>query len=104
MDLNAIIKALPGHLETMQSAREMILANAVMVGEIPAPTYKEEARTRFLCDRFNECGLQNISHDEMGNAMGLLNGTEGKRTILLLANLDTSIACLLYTSPSPRDS
>ena len=89
MDITAIIDKLPRHLDAMQAMRETILANAIMVGEIPAPTYREKNRSQFLIDRFIECGLQNISHDEKGNAMGLLNGRAGKQTILLLAYLDT---------------
>ena len=89
MDIAAIIDQLPKQIEAMQAMRETILANAIMVGEIPAPTYQEKARSQFLCDRFIECGLQNISHDEKGNAMGLLNGRVGKQTILVLAHLDT---------------
>ena len=83
MDLATIIDQLPKQIEAMQAMRETILANAIMVGETPAPTYREDRRTKFLCDRFIECGLQNISHDEKGNAMGLLNGRTGKKTILL---------------------
>ena len=89
MDIATIIDQIPKQIEAMQAMRETILANAIMVGEIPAPTYLEDSRTQFICNRFIECGLQNISHDEKGNAMGLLNGRIGKKTILLLAHLDT---------------
>lgn len=77
------------HHSALQSMREVILANAVMIGEIPSPTAREKTRIRFIRDRFNECGLQNVSVDEMGNGMALLPGTQGKRNILILGHVDT---------------
>lgn len=89
MDIADITGNMDAHLEKLQSMRELILANAVMTGEIPAPTGKENHRVRFLRDRFNECGLQNVSVDEVGNGMAILPGKSGRRNILLLAHVDT---------------
>lgn len=60
-----------------------------MAGEIPSPTFQEEHRIRFLTDRFIECGLQNISTDEQGNALGILPGNTGERNIVVTAHVDT---------------
>ena len=60
-----------------------------MLGEIPAPTFAEEDRIQFLANRFTEEGLQNISIDEAGNAMGILPGQKGDHTILVVAHADT---------------
>lgn len=80
------------HLEeyraTSEKYQELLLSNLVMVGEIPAPTFNEADRIRFLHDRFTEIGLTNISTDEADNALGILNGTDGKRNILLVAHTD----------------
>lgn len=77
--------------ERLRLIREILLANAVMVGEIPAPTFGEELRMRFLQDRFTESGLDNISIDEMGSCQAMLPGTGGSeaRNILVLAHVDT---------------
>ncbi len=72
-----------------ESVREILLANAVMVAEIPAPTFREAQRVRFIEDRFSECGLQNCSTDEVGNGFGILNGDPGEKQILLVAHADT---------------
>jgi len=77
---------LPAELEPY---REMLLANVIMVGEIPAPTFGERERVAFLKQRFTECGLQYSSSDEIGNGMGVIPGTEGKQTIMLSAHVDT---------------
>ncbi len=87
-----ILEALPRYREALQGIREILLANAVMAGEIPSPTFEEEKRVRFLLDRFTECGCQNISTDEAGNAVSIWPGTKGDRNILVLAHVDTPFA------------
>jgi acetylornithine deacetylase/succinyl-diaminopimelate desuccinylase-like protein len=82
----ATVRKLPGALEEF---REMLLANLVMLGEIPAPTFGEEKRLEFLKQRFTECGLQNVSSDEAGNALGIYPGSPGKKSILVTAHADT---------------
>lgn len=69
--------------------RDIILANTVMIAEIPAPTFHEDGRVQFMQDRFSECGLHNCSADEVGNGFGILNGENGERQILLIAHSDT---------------
>lgn len=84
------IKAsLKTYREAAVSLRDILLANTVMIGEIPAPTFDEEARVRFIGDRFSECGLEHCSIDEVGNGFGVLPGTVGERDILLVAHADT---------------
>ena len=84
-----IISDLPAIQEACISLRETLLANLVMLGEIPAPTFKEEERVKFLVQRFSECGLNNTSIDERGNGVGILPGKDSERNILLLAHADT---------------
>lgn len=77
----------------LQELREILLANAVMFGEIPAPTFHEEGRVRFMQDRLIEAGCLNVSTDEVGNAVGIHRGEAGTdEHILLVAHLDTPFA------------
>jgi tripeptide aminopeptidase len=71
--------------------RERLLANLVMIAQIPAPTGEESARVQFLLDRFAEAGLTDAAADEAGNAVGVLRGRTSRRTILLVSHLDTII-------------
>ncbi len=84
-----IISDLPAIREVCVSLRETLLANLVMLGEIPAPTFKEEARVNFLMQRFSECGLTNTSSDECGNGFGIVPGKDRDRNILVHAHADT---------------
>ena len=87
--LDDILEQLPDLEERTRAFREILLANLVMIGEIPAPTFKEERRVQFLVDRFSEAGLQNNSVDEAGNGVAILEGEDSDRNILLVAHADT---------------
>lgn len=89
VDIEKIINrvhSLPGELVPF---REMLLANVVMISEIPAPTFGEQERISFLEQRFNEYGLMNCCTDEVGNAQAILPGTDNLQAILLTAHADT---------------
>jgi len=90
--LKAILEALPGYQQKLQEIREILLANAIMVGEIPAPSFHEQERIRFLMDRLTEADCKTISLDEAGNGVGIHEGSEGDKNILVLAHADTPFA------------
>lgn len=73
----------------LKACQDILLANLVMLAETPAPSFEEEGRVRFLLDRFREAGLDHISADEANNAIGLLPGTDGRRTLAIVAHTDT---------------
>lgn len=77
------------HIEELAPLRELILANLVMVAQIPAPTGQEEERVAFMLDRFTEAGLSDVATDEIGNAVGILPGSEGVGCIEVVSHLDS---------------
>ena len=61
---------------------------------IPAPPFGEQARTRWLCERFVEAGLSAVETDAVGNVLGFLNpaNLDPESTgpvVVLSAHLDT---------------
>lgn len=87
--LDSITSTLPQMAEKARELRELLLANAVMIGETPAPTGAETQRVQFLLDRFIEADCSNVSTDEAGNALAMIPGSKGERTIMVSAHLDT---------------
>ena len=61
--INDLLNHVVSSRDQLKNIREIILANLVMMGEIPAPTFEEEPRIRFFLDRFTEAGLDSISTD-----------------------------------------
>ncbi|MEX0944165.1 MAG: M20/M25/M40 family metallo-hydrolase [Balneolaceae bacterium] len=90
--LSSLNKSLPDLTKKLKKYREVLLANLVMIGEIPAPTFKEEHRIEFILNRFAEAGLTESMIDEGGNGVGLISGSESddnKKAILISAHADT---------------
>ncbi|WP_340106329.1 M20/M25/M40 family metallo-hydrolase [Rhodohalobacter sp. 8-1] len=89
MSLQSVTGSLHDLQDQLTQFREILLANLVMIGEIPAPTSGEQKRIEFLLNRFKEAGLSENSIDDCGNGIGLLEGEEGEKSILLNAHADT---------------
>jgi len=87
--LEKLLKRIPEQMGRLKAVRETYLTDAVLLGEIPAPTFGEEDRIRLALDRFKENGLDDPEIDEFGNASGILPGTEGSSSILVSAHADS---------------
>ncbi len=87
--MEELISALTPLKKRLREMRDTLLTNLVMLGEIPAPTFREDNRRRFLINRFNQYQLLNCSTDEVGNGLGILPGTTGERNIMVAAHMDT---------------
>ncbi len=87
--LESLLKRIPEHMEKLKAVRQTCLTDAVLLGEIPSPTFGEEERIRLALDRFRENGLDDSEIDEFGNASGTLPGTEGGSSILVTAHADS---------------
>jgi tripeptide aminopeptidase len=88
-NIKSVFQKLPEIEKKLRGMSEILLANLVMIGEIPAPTFREERRIQFILDRFNEAGLTECSTDEAGNGIGVLPGADDEQSILLCAHSDT---------------
>lgn len=86
---NTILDALAGIENKAKELKEILLANLAMIGEIPAPTFKEEERIEFLINRFKESGIQRHSIDQVGNGVGIMEGENTDKNILVVAHTDT---------------
>jgi len=87
--INEIMALLPELQEGAAGMQETLIANLIMLSEIPAPTFEEKDRIKLLLQRMLECGLQNVSTDEAGNGVGIIPGTDPARNILLVAHADS---------------
>ncbi len=88
-DIKNVLGKLENYETKLKELSELILANIVMIGEIPAPTFGEKERVRFLIERFSENRMLNCSTDEKGNALGIIPGERGDRNILIVAHTDS---------------
>jgi tripeptide aminopeptidase len=62
----------------------------IMLNEIPAPPFKEQARAKAYLEMLRRQGLSVVEMDAEGNAMGVRKGTAGDGPMLaIVAHLDT---------------
>ena len=64
----------------------------VRICSIPASPFGEEARARYLSEKFRQLGLTEVEIDEEGNCLGLLQGTSRAPLFVVSAHLDTVFA------------
>ena len=88
-DCQLVFDNLSAYVQKLEGIRETIIATSVMINEIPAPTFKEKQRARFLADRFSEQDVLSTSVDEKDNVMGIIPGSQGNRDIMVVAHLDS---------------
>jgi len=65
------------------------LKRHIELAEIEAPPFKEARRAKVFADYFKTLGMDSVWIDTEGNVLGLLQGSEGNRTVALDAHLDT---------------
>jgi acetylornithine deacetylase/succinyl-diaminopimelate desuccinylase-like protein len=68
---------------------ERVLDLAVQVQQIPAPTFFESGRAKFVQERFLSEGLTSVGLDQAGNVLGCLKGRGESRPLVVSAHLDT---------------
>jgi tripeptide aminopeptidase len=76
-------------LEYLKTNHEAHLAKQVQIAEIPAPTFHEGERAKFMAAEFRRAGLKNVEIDAQGNVLGWRPGTSPD-TIVIAAHLDIS--------------
>lgn len=73
----------------LAGAIEELVSETIAVCEIPAPTFHEEQRARYVARQFSAAGLDGVSLDVLGNVTGVLPGAQGGPMVMLAAHLDT---------------
>jgi acetylornithine deacetylase/succinyl-diaminopimelate desuccinylase-like protein len=66
-----------------------LLEMTLQIQQIPAPTFQEQQRAMFVCDRLAADGLSSISIDDTGNVYACLPGRGSARPLVVSAHLDT---------------
>lgn len=81
-DLTALARALAGRADE-------VVADAVAICEIPAPTFHEARRARHVLRRMRALGLDAPRLEATGNVVAELPGAADGPTVVLMAHLDT---------------
>lgn len=88
--MNNFLEQLSGLVDQIKSMREIIITNIVLIGQTPAPTFREKKRSKLFMERLAEFGVDEVTTDGYRNPIGIIRGTDAsKPPIFILAHLDT---------------
>ncbi len=88
--MNDYLEKLPEFVDTIKSIQETVITNIVLIGQTPAPTFKEKQRTTIFMERLAEFQVDECTTDGYRNPVGIIKGTsESKPPIFVVAHLDT---------------
>jgi tripeptide aminopeptidase len=78
-------------LDFIERSHQKTLASQVTIAEIPAPTFHESERAKYMAGEFRRVGLKNVEIDKQGNVLGWREGAV-QDTFVLAAHLDIAFA------------
>jgi tripeptide aminopeptidase len=90
--MKSLLKDVLTYEEKIRTLRETVLANIVLIGQIPAPTFNETSKGDLFLERLAEAQVDECTRDEYQNAIGIIHGTaQNKPPIFIVSHLDTFI-------------
>lgn len=88
--MDEYLSLLPEIVEKIKAIREVIITNIILIGQVPAPTFKEKRRTSVFMERLAEFNVDEVTTDGYRNPVGIIRGTFPKKPpIFVVAHLDT---------------
>ena len=81
--------AVKAAIDAAKATEALTTADQIRFCEIPAPSFKEDARGQELKRVFQQLGLQNVRIDTVGNVLGDYAGAAAHPHLVLAAHLDT---------------
>jgi tripeptide aminopeptidase len=88
--MDNFLEKLPAMVAEIKSLREIIITNIVLIGQTPAPTFREKRRSKLFMERLAEFQVDEVTTDGYRNPIGIIRGTDSsKPPIFVLAHLDT---------------
>src|SRR6185369_14764541 len=68
---------------------DRLLDLAVQIQQIPAPTFDEAARGKFVLEMFSHEGISDLQTDSVGNVFAHIQGNGSASPLIVSAHLDT---------------
>ncbi len=88
--MDEFLHTLPDLVDKIKAFQDIIITNIVLIGQTPAPTFKEKKRSTIFMERLAEFGADEVTTDGYRNPIGIIRGTSpDKPPIFVMAHLDT---------------
>jgi acetylornithine deacetylase/succinyl-diaminopimelate desuccinylase-like protein len=86
--------------DDLNKLAERTIELGLAIQGIPAPTFHESERAKFVASAFAECALSQIDSDDLHNVYGLIPGVDSSHALLITAHTDTVFEA--HTPLTPR--
>ena len=84
------VTKLPGLISAIKAIQDIIITNIVLIGQTPAPTFKEKKRSKVFMERMAEFGVDECTTDGYRNPVAVIRGANPEKPpIFMVAHLDT---------------
>jgi di/tripeptidase len=84
------LKLIPEIVDIIRSIQDTIITNIVLIGQTPAPTFREEKRTEVFLERLTDYQVDECTTDSYRNPIGIIRGSSARKPpIFVVAHLDT---------------
>ena len=88
--MHAYTDKLPEFVDVLRTMMDTIMTNTVLVGQVPAPTFEEQARVDLFLERLSEFGVDECTTDEFFNPIGIIQGSSRSQPpIFVVAHMDS---------------
>ena len=88
--MDNFLQQLPELVNEIKTLKEVIITNIVLIGQTPAPTFKEKRRSKIFMERLAEFQVDEVTTDGYRNPIGIIRGTDAsKPPIFVMVHLDT---------------
>ena len=88
--MDKFLENLPTLVDEIKTLKDTIITNIVLIGQTPAPTFKEKRRGIVFMERMAEFGVDEVTTDGYRNPIGIIRGTSSEKPpIFVVAHLDT---------------
>ena len=74
--MDNFLEKLPALVDEVKSLREIIITNIVLIGQTPAPTFREKRRSKLFMDRLAEFQVDEVTTDGYRNPIGIVRGSD----------------------------
>jgi len=89
--MHPYIEDLPAQVDTIRSIKDIIITNIVLLGQVPAPTFREKRRSQLFLERLAEFNVDECTVDGYQNPIGIIRGkSQDKPPIFVVAHMDTA--------------
>ncbi|MBW2612214.1 MAG: hypothetical protein JRE12_07585 [Deltaproteobacteria bacterium] len=90
--MRTYLENLPEYAHAIKAFKETVITNVVLLGQEPAPTFKEKAKSQLFLDRLSDFGVDECTIDGYQNPIGIIRGTaKDKPPIFVVAHMDTAV-------------